>query len=564
MLFNSYIFIFLFLPLTAFVFYFIGQRGRHRVAMAWLVAMSLVFYAWWNPAYLGLILGSILFNYALGIILSRPTEAAGLRLKAVLTAGVLVNLGLLAYFKYANFFVDNVNAFIGTQWELAPIILPLAISFFTFQQIAYLADAYRGETREYNFLHYCLFVTFFPQLIAGPIVHHKEMLPQFARNRLYRYDYKRLSIGTTIFLIGLFKKVVLADGVAVYAEPVFSSADTGQILTFFEAWCGALAYTAQLYFDFSGYSDMAIGLAHLFGIELPLNFNSPYKSTNIIDFWRRWHMTLSRFLRDYLYFSLGGNRCGFIRRYANLLLTMLLGGLWHGAGWTFIVWGALHGMYLMLNHAWLATKTTAGWNTESSRWWSRLLARTVTFIAVVVGWVFFRAESFQGAVSILQGMAGFNGIALPNSLFEKFGWSLRVWLERWGWEFSDHLQHLHGFEQWLWIVLTFLIAWLFPNTQEIMARSAPAFGTKPKRPGIASGLVRCHWTPSMPLGNHHNTCQHRLYLSDGRSQRISLLPVLKPKWHVIEFIGASFIHLSQLLPWPFSLPQSIWNRTVAT
>jgi D-alanyl-lipoteichoic acid acyltransferase DltB (MBOAT superfamily) len=300
MLFNSYEFLFLFLPITLLGFHLIGKQGHHRVAIAWLVGASLFFYGWWNPAYLNLMLFSILFNYSIGISLS-STLGRKLSSKTILTIGVATNLAVLGYYKYANFFVDNLNALSDSNLILHKVILPLAISFFTFQQIAYLVDAYRGKAREYSFLHYCLFVTFFPQLIAGPIVHHKDMLPQFAKDAVYKLRSKNLAIGITIFTLGLFKKVVLADGVSVYATPVFNAAEAGMILTFFEAWTGALAYTFQLYFDFSGYSDMAIGIARMFGIRLPLNFNSPYKATSIIDFWRRWHITLSRFLRDYLY-----------------------------------------------------------------------------------------------------------------------------------------------------------------------------------------------------------------------------------------------------------------------
>jgi len=370
MLFNSYQFIFLFLPVTLLVFFLIGNKGHHRIALSWLVGASLFFYAWWNPAYLGLLLFSLLFNYACGVALSNKSEQAQNSNRLLLFAGVAINLLLLGYYKYANFFIDNINAFSESNWHLNTIILPLAISFFTFQQVAYLVDAYRGETKEYNFLHYALFVTFFPQLIAGPIVHHKEMLPQFAKEETYRLNKQHLAIGLTIFIIGLFKKVVIADTFAGYATPIFLGAESGETLTFFQAWEGAIAYTLQLYFDFSGYSDMAIGLARMFGIKLPLNFNAPYQACNIIDFWRRWHITLSRFLRDYLYFSLGGNRKGEFRRYINLFLTMLLGGLWHGAGWTYIAWGGLHGSYLVINHIWQKI-----WRKPIDRWWSRGIAR---------------------------------------------------------------------------------------------------------------------------------------------------------------------------------------------
>ncbi len=411
MLFNSIEFIFVFLPVVLLVFYMIGSYGNHRVAISWLVGASLFFYGWWNPAYLGLILASILFNYAMGAALVSGNGRSHARY--LLAVGVACNLAILAYFKYANFFVENLNTLSGSSYHLETIILPLAISFFTFQQITFLVDASRGETREYNFLHYSLFVTFFPQLIAGPIVHHREMLPQFAKNSIYRINQSNLAIGLAIFLLGLFKKVVLADGVAAYATPVFDAAESGVVITFFEAWAGALAYTFQLYFDFSGYSDMAIGIARMFNINLPLNFNSPYKAVNIIEFWRRWHMTLSRFLRDYLYFPLGGNRKGQPRRYVNLMITMLLGGLWHGAGWTFVAWGFMHGIFLVINHAWHGLRRLLGSEPGSLGFPGRSVAWLVTFLSVVVSWVMFRAESFESATNILQGMAGMNGFILP-------------------------------------------------------------------------------------------------------------------------------------------------------
>ena len=294
------------------------------------------------------------------------------------------------------------------------ILLPLAISFFTFQQIAYLIDAYRYETQEYNFLHYCLFVTFFPQLIAGPIVRHKEMLPQFSKDKIYKLHYKHIAIGLAIFAIGLFKKVIFADGIAIYATPVFMLAETEAAMTFFEAWGGALAYTLQLYFDFSGYSDMAVGIGFMFGIKLPINFNSPYKATSIIDFWRRWHITLSRFLRDYLYVALGGSRKGKVRRFVSVFLTMLLGGIWHGAGWTFVFWGLLHGFYLLVNHMW--RKVTM----DVFKWSHKIgiveltIYRVLTLFAIVIGWVYFRAESFTGANHMILTMLGVHGVSLPS------------------------------------------------------------------------------------------------------------------------------------------------------
>ncbi len=495
MLFNSYIFILLFLPLSVLGFYLIGARGHHRIAVSWLVSASLFFYSWWNPAYLSLILTSILFNYALGVSLTN----AGLTDKSkkfALAFGVSANLGLLGYFKYANFFVDNINNVFGISVELAPIVLPLAISFFTFQQIAYLVDAYQGETKEYNFLHYCLFVTFFPQLIAGPIVHHREMLPQFAQNAAYRFNHEHLAVGLTIFIIGLAKKVILADGVAVYATPVFDVAYTGQTLTFFEAWGGALAYTLQLYFDFSGYSDMAIGLARMFGIRLPLNFHSPYKAINIIEFWHRWHMTLSRFLRDYLYIPLGGSRKGPVRRHANLMATMLLGGLWHGAGWTFVAWGALHGLYLIVNHVWRAFRVKLGHDLRHpGSIMGRASARILTLLAVIVAWVFFRAESFDAAIHVLEGMAGVNGFILPGSAFEQFGWSVRVLLTEMGWRFDNSVNELiQGPAELVWIVALMMIALFFPNTQQIMSKTKPVLDSRVKYIDQSSNVLQ--WQPT--------------------------------------------------------------------
>jgi D-alanyl-lipoteichoic acid acyltransferase DltB (MBOAT superfamily) len=467
MLFNSFEFILLFLPLTLFVFFKIGGLGHHRVAISWLVGASLFFYGWWNPAYLGLILGSILFNYSLGVPLA--SNMGGVNRKLLLVFGVGANIFLLGYFKYANFFIDNVNLLTGGDFYIERIILPLAISFFTFQQITYIVDAYRGETKEYNFLHYCLFVTFFPQLIAGPIVHHREMLPQFAKNSIYIFNNRHFNVGVTIFFLGLFKKVVMADGIAVYASPVFVAAENGVALTFFDAWLGAFAYTFQLYFDFSGYSDMAIGIGRMFGIRLPINFNSPYKAGNIIDFWRRWHITLSRFLRDYLYIPLGGKRKGSLRRYQNLMITMLLGGLWHGAGWTFVIWGALHGAFLSVNHLWraLGARYTV-FCLDNSLWW-RVFAHALTLVCVIIAWVFFRATSFDGALNIIGAMFGSNGISLPEN-YEEHVRSVfsNANILRFDGMFT-HSVFSNDLVRGLILVLSMLIAVVvLPNTQQIM------------------------------------------------------------------------------------------------
>ena len=490
MLFNSYGFIFLFFPVVLAGFFAIGRYSRPLAAL-WLFSASLFFYGWWNPAYVSLLLGSILFNFAMGSAISLEHQRDRLiRAKGLLIAAVSADLALLAYYKYANFFLTNANQMLGTTWQLEEIILPLGISFFTFTQIAFLVDAYRGEVKERNFIHYGLFVTYFPHLIAGPVLHHKEMMPQFAQAHTYRPHWEHISVGVTIFIIGLFKKLVLADGVAPFAAPVFTAASVGQSLTLLEAWGGALAYTLQLYFDFSAYSDMAIGLSRMFGIKLPLNFNSPYKAANIVDFWRRWHMTLSRFLRDYLYFALGGNRKGTVRRYANLMVTMLLGGLWHGAGWTFIIWGGLHGLYLCVNHAWTKIRTAVlgvypvGTVERGAAW-------GLTFVAVVVGWVFFRASDTSSALSILQGMTGGNGLLIPSNW--PGAWYLYAGLQKLG--FTAQLGHpLSQFDpdgvSPYWIIALLGIAWLMPNTQQLMARYAPALET------VAAAPRRPSWRPS--------------------------------------------------------------------
>lgn len=460
MLFNSLEFILGFLPVTLIGFYLLGGRDDPRAAITWLVAASLFFYGWWNPVYIALIAGSITVNFFIGNrLLHRPS-------RLLLGAGVAANLASIGYFKYAGFLAGNLERVAGIELGLGHVVLPLAISFFTFQQIAYLVDAYHGEVRRDGFINYALFVVFFPQLIAGPIVHHSETMPQFTRRETFRLDLDNLSLGLAVFAIGLFKKVILADGIAAHATPVFDAAQGGYGPTLFEAWGGALSYTFQLYFDFSGYSDMAIGLARMFNIRLPLNFNSPYKAVNIVDFWRRWHITLSRFLRDYLYIPLGGNRLGTPRRYTNLMITMLLGGLWHGAAWTFVVWGGLHGIYLVINHLWHGLRRRLGHDLSRSTWPGRVGGRALTFLVVVVAWVFFRAESFDAAERILAGMAGMNGVWLPASYYAMLG-PLAPVLEGYGWRFETADGFLFGgVVQVGFLAGLMAIVFLLPNTQE--------------------------------------------------------------------------------------------------
>lgn len=452
MLFNSYEFIFLFLPASLAGYFAFGVLGRIRAAVAWLAACSLFFYGWWDARYVLLLLGSILFNFAVSTRLSRAARSATAD-RRWLAFGVCGDLALLGYYKYANFFLDNLNTLSGAHWYLGNIVLPLGISFFTFTQIAFLVDAYRKEVKEYRLLDYALFVTFFPHLIAGPVLHHREIMPQFRLPQSFSPSAANFAVGLTIFFAGLFKKVVIADSLAQFATPMFTAAAAGEPITGSSAWGGVIAYAMQLYFDFSGYSDMAIGLARLYGIHFPLNFNSPYRADNIIDFWRRWNMTLSRFLRDYVYFALGGNRRGRLRRHVNLLATMLLGGLWHGAGWPFVIWGGLHGVYLVINHGWRAAIAGIAFPR-----WLALSGRTagwlLTFLAVVIAWVFFRSDSTQAALRILKAMAGLYG-------------------------FDRHDPYYFGIMELRWLVPTLAIAWFAPNVQQIMQRFQPAFETYP-------------------------------------------------------------------------------------
>lgn len=405
MLFNSPVFIFIFLPVVVLIYALLNRGSHNLFAKAWLVLASLFFYSYWNPIYLPLILSSILVNFYLGRKLQDSFEdeqsASGGR-KKYAVIGVLFNVGLLAYFKYVDFFLENINLLFGTDAEPLNILLPLAISFFTFQQIAYLIDCYKEGSKKYTLLDYSLFVSFFPQLIAGPIVHHKEMMPQFFTVAGSRIDWDNIAQGVVIFCIGLFKKVFIADTFAVWADAGFDG--TGDI-SFLEAWGATLSYTFQLYYDFSGYTDMAIGAALLFNIRLPINFNSPYKALSIQDFWRRWHITLSNWLRDYVYIPLGGNRGGENKTLMNLLLTFLIGGLWHGAGWTFVVWGALHGVALIIHRLWSKLGLVM----------PKVLAWFTTFLFVNIAWVFFRAESFESAIRMLKGLVSVDTFALSST-----------------------------------------------------------------------------------------------------------------------------------------------------
>lgn len=392
MLFNSFEFILAFLPLTVLLYYLLNHFIGRDSGKILLLLASLFFYGWWNPAYLPLILGSMVINFLIGKTISGLST--GSKQSLLFYLGITFNIGLLVYFKYFNFLIENIDAITYFDFNTLNIVLPLAISFFTFQQIAYLSDSKNGLTGKYNFFNYGLFVSFFPQLIAGPIVHHEEMMPQFADKYSLKVNYNNLSKGLYVFALGLGKKVIVADSFAQIANAGYTSPE---ILNTLEAWVVSLSYAVQLYFDFSGYSDMAIGAALMFNIKLPINFNSPYKALSIQDFWRRWHMTLSRFLRDYLYISMGGNRRGESKTLRNLFITFLLGGIWHGAGWTFVMWGAMHGAALIVHRVWSKSKLNM----------PNVLAWFLTFNFVNIAWVFFRANSFNDAVTIVKTMFGF-------------------------------------------------------------------------------------------------------------------------------------------------------------
>lgn len=418
MLFNSYAFIFCYFPIVLFGFFLIGKRNA-RAAAGFLALASLFFYGWWSINAVPLLVGSICFNYWAGLRLTNGPGRTESGRKRMLVFALVANLGVLATFKYANFFVSNVNEGLAAAgfapMPLLHIALPIGISFYTFTQIAFLVDCWQDKVHERSFVHYVLFVTYFPHLIAGPVLHHAQMMPQFANPATYRVDLNKVALGLAIFVFGLAKKLLIGDKVGEYADLMFTGVHNGAVPTLYTAWLGVLAYTLQIYFDFSGYSDMAVGLSLCLGVELPLNFNSPYKSTSLIEFWRRWHISLSTFLRDYLYVPLGGNRKGPARRYLNLFITMLLGGLWHGAAWTFVIWGALHGGFLAVNHLWNAKVRR---NAKPGRP-ARVLGWFLTFIFVMIAWVVFRAESMHAAIEIYKGMLGMHGA--PLVAFEEFG-----------------------------------------------------------------------------------------------------------------------------------------------
>jgi alginate O-acetyltransferase complex protein AlgI len=410
MLFNSQPFVLGFLPVCLTGCFLLARFAGGDWPLRWLVGCSLVFYGWWDPRLLPLLVGSILANFAIGRLLDRLARAGrDGAARRLLAGGIVANLALLGWFKYAGFLARTLAL------PVPDVVLPLAISFFTFQQIMFLVDSARRLVPPAGLLAYAGFVGFFPHLIAGPIVRPAEIIPQLRAPTLGRFDADGFAHGATLFLLGLAKKLVLADSLAGFADAGFNAAARGATLTLAEAWYAVLAYALQVYFDFSGYSDMAIGLARMVGVRFPLNFDQPYRARGIADFWRRWHITLGAFLRDYVYIPLGGNRCAPPRQAGNLMATMLLGGLWHGAAWTFVLWGGLHGAFLVTQAAF--ARIAPGW-LYTGRWrrpWA-LAAQALTLLAVLVAWVPFRADGMAAAGAMLRGMAGLNGLALPRMI----------------------------------------------------------------------------------------------------------------------------------------------------
>ena len=462
MLFNSFGFIFLFLPVTLLGYFLLLRLRLAIAAKCWLLGASLFFYGWWNVGYLPLMLGSILFNYAMGGALTDYRAEGGRRLakRNIFLCAVAANIALLGYFKYLDFFIGNANLLTQRSLPLLHIVLPLGISFFTITQIAFLVDAYEGLIEERNLLNYALFVTFFPHLLAGPILHHKEMMPQFERMRNKVVNWKNLYLGLALFSLGLFKKVVVADQFSIWANAGFGSPEP---LNLIAAWLASYSYTFQLYFDFSGYSDMAVGIGWLFNVELPVNFNSPYKAKNIIDFWKRWHISLTNFITTYLYTPIlrSFGRITFAASLGAVFLSMLISGLWHGAGWTFIVWGGMHGAALGVNHLWRRKKLVM------PAWLGWLL----TFHFVSLSFVFFRAGSWQGALRMLRGMAGVNGVMLHQSLAK-----IAV-LQRLGVHFGPWLSGINGNDNtYLLVAVALLVVAKADNSQQIVARSRPNWG----------------------------------------------------------------------------------------
>ncbi len=479
MLFHAPIFLFVFLPVTLIGWILVMKWGRPNYHIYFLCLASIIFYGWWNVSYLWLLLTSIGLNYVIGVYIVK--ERGSHKSKKIVAFAIGANLLLLVGFKYAGMLSETLTWLTTIKIEVPVTELPLGISFFTFLQIAYLIDLSKDDSSASSFSKYFLFVTFFPHLIAGPLVHHKELIPQFDSEKK-SVSWEGLSVGLTIFIIGLFKKLVLSQQVSVWSDAMFNGVAAGVTPSFIDSWVGVLSFTLQIYFDFSAYSDMALGLAKMFDIRLPENFNSPYKSTSIIDFWRRWHITLSRFLRDYLYVPLGGNQNGQAQQYVNLMVVMLLAGLWHGASWQFVVWGGIHGIYLLVNHFW---RKHSPWEIPD------ILSIILTFTAVLIAWVPFRAVDMNSVVTIYNSMFGFNGVILPEHYQSLFSNELNSKFQKIGITFGSLSLYGGGF-QILHLFALLCIVWFMPNTQQYMCNYQPCIvltEIEPSRWKWSSGMV---------------------------------------------------------------------------
>jgi alginate O-acetyltransferase complex protein AlgI len=517
MLFNSYEFIFVFLPVTLGVFFAVGTMSR-AWALRWIILASLCFYAWWRPFNVLIIVPSVLINFVLARTLEQlyKQKSRGLS-NAVFVLGIAFNVAFLGYFKYTNFAVSTVNDVFGTSLVLSHIILPLGISFITFQLIAFLIDVRGRRVESFTLQDFCLFVLFFPQLIAGPIVHYREMIPQFHRAS-YVLDKDNVSVGVTLFAFGLFKKVFLADSIAPLITPIYNQAASGDTISFLPAWVAAIGFTFQIYFDFSGYTDMALGAARFLGIRLPVNFNSPLRASSIIDFWLRWHVSLTRFLTAYIYNPvalaltrrrLTKGRSGFGGRNTTFgafvqvlmfptMLTMFVSGVWHGAGYTFILWGLLHGAYLTINHGWRLIGKELWLDRESYTRFMKPIGFALTFTCVAASMVVFRASTIHAAVELLKGMIGLNGLALPASIFDSLG-PLAEWLH-----YAGIVRGLgSGINMEMiaiWVPFLALISLACPNTLQILARYEPALGVQPspRESGVVEKVLV--WNASVAWG----------------------------------------------------------------
>jgi D-alanyl-lipoteichoic acid acyltransferase DltB (MBOAT superfamily) len=462
MLFNSPEFIYFFVPFSIAIWWVLQKIEREKDAQCLVIICSLFFYGWWDTRYVPLLIGNAFFNFYLGQLISMT------KLKPLLILGLIYNIGVLGYFKYADFFILNWSIVSSSEYSQIQIILPLGISFFTFQVIAYLVDCYKGHVSDFNLRRFAFSISFYPHLIAGPILHYSDVMPQLKQH--IDFNSKQFSQGLLLFVFGLFKKSVISDRIAEIVDPLFSTHST---LQFFESWVSAIGYGLQVYFDFSGYSDMAIGIGLMFGIFLPQNFNSPYQANSITDFWKRWHISLSRFLRNYVYIPLGGNQNGFTKGLLAAVVTMIIGGFWHGAAWTFVLWGLLHGLFIGIHRIFVINKFSMP---ES-------LAIAITFLSVTSAWVVFRADSVAHAISIWEGMLGINGFAVPSMISGLCHSCVQTSL-------ITGMEFIQG-----GILLTLCIG--FPNANEIVQNFKPSF------PNLAF-FAALFFTSIWMSGNHES------------------------------------------------------------